>query len=346
MKKPEIKTFEGNYFEIGEQHGKIYKKNGMDIKNIKVDQVLYKNQLDVYKKYYPELLEEFRGIAIGLNLDEEKVINFFITNEIKEYSKIGKACTIFGFKTNKSLYVGRNYDWLPKTEEFFQIYKVYNPQKNSFIAVTDGAYGAEAGLNVNNFFYNVDDAINDKGLFIGLTFAYADEWSYGLTCIHMTKLIAETCATVEEAIKVFEKVPLCCPKNFFIADKKGDMVIIEHTSKKFKILRPKENILIQTNHYVDKELEKDDTVLKRIPYHNTFLRYYETLQGINFKQKKFNHNSIIKILGRKGSYTCQNFPGVKTIWSLALDIQREKYTLFYDHFGTRKQINLKIKKLK
>ena len=179
-------------------------------------------------------------------------------------------------------------------------------------------------------------------MFIGLTFAYANEWSYGLTCIHMTKLIAETCTTVEDAIKVFEKVPLCCPKNFFIADKKGNMAIVEHTSKKFKVIYPKDNLLIQTNHYVDKELEIEDTVLKRVPYHNTFLRYYETLQGINFNKEKFSYDNIMKILGRKGSYTCQNFPGVKTIWSLALDMQKQKYILFYDLFGERKQIKLEI----
>lgn len=344
MKKPEIKIFKGSFFEIGKQEGEIYKKNGMEINNIEIDTTIYKNQLEIYKKYYPELLEELSGIATGLNSDEERVINYFITNEINFFKKFisGKACTIFGLKTKDSLYVGRNYDWIPETEDIFQIYKVYNPQKNSFVAITDGAYGGEAGLNVKNFYYNVDDAINDKGLFIGLTFAYANEWSYGLTCIHMTKLIAETCTTVEDAIKVFKRVPLCCPKNFFIADKKGNMVIVEHTSKKFKIIHPKDNLLIQTNHYVDKGLESEDTVLKRVPYHNTFLRYYETLYGVNFNREKFNYDDIIKILGRKGSYTCQNFPGIKTIWSLSLDMQKQKYVLFYDLFEKRKQINLNL----
>lgn len=344
MKKPEIKTFMGDFFQIGKQEGEIYKKNGMDLNSFKFDSKIYKKQLEIYKKYYPEMLEELRGITLKLNLNEEKVINYFITNEIEFYKKFitGKACTIFGFKNDKSLYVGRNYDWLPESENVFQIYKVHNPKKNSFVAITDGAYGGEAGLNTKNFYYNVDDAINDKGLFIGVTFAYANEWSYGLTCVHMTKLIAETCETVEDAINIFKKVPLCGPKNYFIADKDGNMAIVEHTSKKFKIIRPKENLLIQTNHYVDEELKKEDTVLKKVPYHNTFLRYYETLQGVNFNREKFDYKDIIKIIGRKGSYTCQNFPEVKTIWSLALDMQKQKYTLFYDHFGDRQQITLSI----
>lgn len=340
-----IKTFKGKFFEIGQQQGKIYRANGMNFDKVKIDPVLYKNQLQVYEKHYPELLEEFRGMAKGGNFDEEKLIYHFVTTEINCYRKwfgMDRACTIFGFKTDDKLFVGRNYDWLPKTEKLFQVYKFINPSKFSFIAVTDGAYGAEAGLNTKNWFYNVDDAINNKGLFIGLTFAYADQWSYGVSCIHMTKLIAETCETIKEAIKVFEKVPLCCPKNFSIADKNGDMAIVEHTSKKFKVIYPKDNILIQTNHYVDNELAKEDTVLKRVPLHNTFIRYYETLQKINLERDKFKLNSAIKILGKPGSYTCQNFPGVKTIWTLALDMTNKKYKIYWDISGKRKTEELEV----
>lgn len=340
-----IKTFKGKFFEIGQQQGRIYKANGMNFDKVKIDPVLYKNQLQVYEKHYPELLEEFRGMAKGGNFDEERLIYDFITSEIFYYKnrfKLDKACTIFGYKIKNNLFVGRNYDWLPETDKIFEVYKVINPERNSFVAITDMGIGSPATAKPKYFFYNADDAINDKGLFIGLTFAYADQWSYGVSCIHMTKIIAEICSTVKDAIKVFEKVPLCCPKNFFIADKNGDMAIVEHTSKKFKVLYPKENILIQTNHYVDNELAKEDTVLKRVPFHNTFIRYYETLQKINLEKDKFKLDSAIKILGSPGSYTCQNFPGIKTIWTLALDMTNKKYRIYWDISGKRKTKELEI----
>lgn len=340
-----IKTFKGNFFEIGQQQGRIYKTNRMNFDKVKIDPVLYKNQLHVYEEHYPELLEEFRGMAKGGNFDEEKLIYNFTTSEILYYRNrfgLDKACTIFGYKEKDKLFVGRNYDWLPETDKIFEVYKVVNPERNSFVAVTDMGIGSPTTAKPRYFFYNADDAINDKGLFIGLTFAYADEWSYGVSCIHMTKIIAETCETVKEAIKVFEKVPLCCPKNFFIADKNGDMAIVEHTSKKFKVIYPKDNILIQTNHYVDNELANEDTVLKRVPFHNTFIRYYETLQKINFERDKFKLDSAIKILGKPGSYTCQNFPGIKTIWTLALDMTNKKYKIYWDTSGKRKTEELEI----
>lgn len=341
----DIKIFKGNAFEIGQQQGKIYKENGMSFDKVKINSNLFKKQLKIYQKYYPDLLDELKGIAEGGNFNEEKLIYNFITGEISYYTdlfRIDKACTIFGYKSDQNLFVGRNYDWIPEAKKTFQIYKIISPNKNSFIAITDMGSIDRTTAKPPYLFYYADDAINDKGLFIGITFAYADQWSYGISSMHMTKLIAENCKTIKDAINIFKNVPLCCPKNFFIADTNGDMVVVEHTSKKFKILYPENNILIQSNHYVDIELAKEDTILKRVPFHNSFIRYYETLQKINLFKKSFNFNTIIRILGRKGSYTCQNFSGVKTIWTLALDMTSRKYKIYYNHHEARRVKELKI----
>lgn len=339
-----IKTFKGNFFEIGKLQGEIYKRNGMNFRNGQIDENLFRGQLKIYQKYYPELLREFEGIAAAGNWDKNRVIYNFITGEIFFFTqkmKIKRECTIFGVNNKRGIFIGRNYDWFPVAAKVFEVYKIENPERNTFIAVTDMGAGAEA-IKKEYLFYNVDDAINDKGLFIGLTFAYNDKWSYGISCIHMTKLIAETCETVDEALNVFKRVPLCCPKNFFIADKNGDMVVLEHTSKRFKIIYPKKGILIKTNHYLDPELVNEDKVLENIPTHNTFLRYYETLKEINERGDKFQFSDIINILGKPNSFVCQNHQNVKTIWTLALDVGRKKYKLYWDILNKRKEKVLKI----
>jgi len=226
-------------------------------------------------------------MASAGNFKSEKLIYNFLCNEIlfqiKNYG-LGKSCTIFGIKNKNGLFVGRNYDWFPEAEKFFQAYKFSNPWRKKFIAVTDMGISSGSWINVKNRFYDPDDAINEEGLYIGLTFAYNEKWSYGLTSSHLVRLVAETCSSVEDSIEIFKRVPLCSPKNFFIADENGEMVVVEHNSKKFKIIYPEENILIKTNHYLDPEMEKEDKVLKKYPFHNTFIRYYETLQRINFRK--------------------------------------------------------------
>lgn len=341
----QIKIFKGNFLEIGRQQGKIYQKNGISFEDVKIKAKIFHRQLEVYKKYYPELLEEFKGIAQGGSFDEEKLIYKFISEEILWWIrmfKLKEACTIFGIKNKNGVFVGRNYDWVPVTGKLFKVYKVLNPQRNNFLAVSDMAAGMKKG-KAKALFYIAEDIINDKGLYAGITFASNSKWSYGLSSIYIIKLIAETCSTVKESLKVFETIPLCCPKNFFIADRNGNMAAVEHASKKrFRVIYPKDKVLIHTNHYLDPELTKEDKVLLLSPTTNSFLRYYEALQNINARKNKFRFSDIIKILGNTDSYIYQNRNKTKTIWSLALDMEKRRYKLYWDILSKRKEKVLKF----
>ena len=110
----------------------------------------------------------------------------------------------------------------------------------------------------------------------------------------------------------------------------------------FKILYPKNDVLIQTNHYTDQELAKQDTVLTHRPTHNTFLRYYETLRKVNSCKEKFKPSDVMQILGNPESCVCQNYPNAKTIWSLALDMKKRRYKLYWNILGKRKEMALRI----
>jgi len=338
-----IITFNGDYFEVGKQLGKIYKKNGMNLKTVKVNKELLGNQRAIYKKYFPGILEELKGINEILKIDEDKLLFFFLAGELDWFRKsyAAKACTIFGVKNKDGLFVGRNYDWLKSTEDFFKIYKVITPKKNKYLSITDmGVYSSKSDPGF--LIYNEDDAINDKGLFIGLDFALMDKWNYGLRPAHMIKLIAENCETVDEALEIFKTVPLCYPKFFFIADKSGKMVVVEHDSKKATIRSPTKDVLIMTNHFVDQKLKKEDQIFVKYPKHNTRLRYEEVGQKIESKKENFKFSDIIEILGDKDSHTCQDKYGIRSIWSLSLDMQKKKYKLIYDLFGNRKEIDLDL----
>ena len=70
-----MKIFKGSFFEIGEQQGRLYKANGMKLPDkVEIDPILYKNQLRIYEKHYPELLEKLSGIAEAGSYDKDKLI--------------------------------------------------------------------------------------------------------------------------------------------------------------------------------------------------------------------------------------------------------------------------------
>lgn len=334
-----IRDFKGTFFEIGKQQGIIYRKNGLNLDNYKVNDKLLGKQFEAYKKYYPEFLVELDGIVEGGNFDKDKIRSIYLTGEIAWYTNrlgIRQACSIFGVKNDKGLFIGRNLDWIPETAEVMEIYKRVNPNCFNFFGISDMLISSPEDIKNKFLLYDTIDIINEKGLFIGITFAYNDKWSYGLSWKEMTKMIGERCSGVEDALNIFKNVPLSCPKNFFIADKKGDMVVVEHTTKKFKVLYPNKGILIQTNHYVDKELEKEDTVLAYNPKHNTFDRYNTIYCRLNDIKTSFEFSDIIKVLGDNNSCVCQNNK-LKTIWALALDMTKDRYVIYTDLQNNRKE---------
>lgn len=253
----------------------------------------------------------------------------FLANELEWFNKNFKykeACTIFGVKDNNNLFVGRNLDWIPETREVMEVYKLHIKGKNKIIAVSDMLITYKSDIENHNLAYDAIDAINDKGLYIGITFAYGSSSKYGLSWKDCVRLISETCETIDDAINVFKKVPLSVPKNFFIADKNGNMVVIEHNSNRFKIIYPKDNILIKTNHFLDNEFSKIDNVLKSNPYHNTFNRFSAVTNQISKAKEQMSLQKIVDILSDKKNQVCQT-GRVYTIWSLALDMQKQEYYL-------------------
>lgn len=327
--------FQGNHYDIGRQAGVTLLKNPNQLLSIPCDEDLYRKQLEIYEEYYPEILEEISGMAEGGGFNEKDLVFLFICGEITffiDMLNIPPGCTIYGIRNRNGFFVGRNYDWSPEAENQVACHTFLNPEKNRYTGITDLGAGSNTA----------EDTINDKGLYIGLTFASNHRWSYGISNIHICRLVAETCATVDEALAVFEKVPLCCPKNYFIADRNGDMAVVEHTSERFKVLYPKTDVLIQTNHYLDPELAEEDMALQDRPLTDTYLRYYETLLKLNLKKDTLRYPDIIRLLTEPGSYVFHNVPEVRTLWSLALDMKNSRYRVYWNLTGRRRTRLLEI----
>ncbi|MCU0660160.1 MAG: C45 family peptidase [Candidatus Pacebacteria bacterium] len=333
-------------FAIGTQFGKIYKKNGFSVDWITINKTIYSQQLKIYKKYFPSFLDELRGIAIAGGYDLDMLQYSFIGNSVEWMMSTNRytatACSVFGLKKGTDLFVGRNYDWLPETEKVFCVYKTYNPKNYAHISVSDmNIYKKRIALTDQS--YLPVDALNEHGLYIGLTASINNDWAYGLSSMHMIKLVAETCKNVAEAVRLFKKVPLNCAKNFFIADAQGNMVVVEHFSGlNLKIVKPKDDLLIQTNHYNDPEFSKQDKILLYRPTNTTFLRYYEILREVNLRKKTFKQKHILEILNKEGSLLLQNTPTARSIWTLSFNMTKKQYVLHYDLFGKKKSLRLKI----
>ena len=380
------------YFDIGVQQGKLYKKRGFTTLTTKFNKLHTKRQIEIYEKYYPEMLEEIRGIAVSLKEPRIRVLNYFLCNNfffdetkdyilwIRQYKKKKeekhkkwliercgtpkgcprthphppiRGCSIVGIQTEKNgklkTIVARNYDTDPNLEPLVQTFRIEHSKVSkvqnsnvqntslllpySFNAVTDG--GIEE-YNKNHSIFDGDDLINNQGLYIGYTYSFSLHKSYGLTFYHYMRYLAEKCKTVKEVLELAPKIPLCVPKNFFIADKQGNMGVIEHNAGfQMRVIEPmrirKSNVLIQTNHYVDMEFyKKYDKVFAIDKYHDTVIRFQIIKRFVkkhkNISMSKLQHLFRTQIKkGKSSIFQKSKING--TIWTLLMNLPKNKIKL-------------------
>lgn len=324
--------FQGSY----EDYGKWYAArrqaahyNGF--RTVKNEETL-RQQLKIYEKYYPELVVELSAAAESLGYDRMVLLYEDLASFVDAQKRRAKVmqqptegCTIFALHENGKTFVGRNYDWLPEARNFFQRYLFEIDGAYKYFGFSDeDVWGRHVGKRSRKI--HCEDAINEHGLYIGLTFAHIAKWGYGLSPGHMIRCIAEHCRTTRQALNVFAKIPCAVPKNFLIADADGDIAAVEHAARSYEVVRPdKDGLLVQTNHCLAPQLQKMDLVGKCHPASDTFLRCEEAKYLVKEQLPGFQFTDLWRIL-RSSHYVYNE----ETIWSLALELNTQRFNIYYD----------------
>ena len=320
--------FSGNRTEFGQFYGGRLKEFHYEL-FAQANPTTLKKQLQIYEKYYPELITEHLAAAEILNINPEILfyedLASFVDVTKRRLNKRNHGCTIFAIRENGKVFVGRNYDWLPIAREFFERYYIEIAGANRYFCFSDeSVWRHHTGKNSRKFY--MEDALNEHGLYIGLTFSHIEKWNYGLSPSHLIRYIAEHCSTTRQALNAFRRIPCAIPKNFLIADKTGDLAIVEHTAKNFEIIRPDQNgVLVQTNHCLSPKLQKIDPILKHDPKATCFVRFAEANYLIAEQLPNFQYTDLARIL--RNSHYIYN---PETIWTLAFELTEPRLNIYYD----------------
>ena len=162
--------FKGTHYEAGFKWGELLYKNNNIISNkhtfiITEERKKFANQcLIIYEKYYPEILEEIKGIADGQKDSYENLYTFLLSMYCFEFNN---HCTCMALKDNNNIILGRNSDFLVELEKLYMncLYKLNN------------VYSFNGNTTA---FVEMEDGINEYGLAIGLTFIYPKIINIGL----------------------------------------------------------------------------------------------------------------------------------------------------------------------
>ena len=154
--------FKGNHYNAGYKWGTLLYKNNKIISNQHTFKITEERQkfvkkcLPIYKKYYPEILEEIKGIADGQQDSYDNLCTFLLSMYCFEFDN---HCTCFAFKDKNNIIFGRNSDFLVELEKLY-MNCLYN---------LDNVYSFNGNTTA---FVEIEDGINEYGLSVGLTFVY------------------------------------------------------------------------------------------------------------------------------------------------------------------------------
>lgn len=308
--------FRKSHYEAGYNWGNLLYKNGKKIYQNPTFEIteerkaFAKQCLPIYEKYYPEVLEEIRGLADGQKGRYEDFYTFLLSMYCFEFNN---HCTCFAFKDEDNLIFGRNSDFLVALEKLYM----------NCLYSLNGVYGFNGNTTA---FIEIEDGINEYGLAVGLTFIYPKITRAGFNSGMLVRYLLEKCKTTNEVIKVLNMLPIASQQTLTVMDNVGNFAVIECNCNHVEVIKPTESdsFVVAANCFVSP---------KMIEYNNHDIddwhsdeRYSVAYNSLKKNKNHFSADLARDILSGKYGFMCQydRKSGADTVWSVIYDVKNKK----------------------
>lgn len=317
--------FKGNHYLMGQKLGKIFRDNKVYLP-LKLDSFqkdFGRKSGKLLKKYFPEAAAEILGITDILKINNELFTSWMMCMgcclDLDNDNTVEiRGCTAFSFVHNGKVYYGRNNDLPPFLRKVSKSIFYQPDNKNSFL------------LNTSSF-VNGEEGINQYGLAAAMTFVVPklNEIKPGINSLFLVRYILENCSNVTEGLEALRELPAASSCNILLADKSGEMLVVECNPNQINIRKPEsnkngENFIVTVNHFTSKIMRKHDASNRNVYY--SFNRYQTVLNAL--ENSKYNSGIIHaqKILSGQYGFICQYKRDLDfdTIWSSVFDISKNK----------------------
>lgn len=301
-------TIRGTYYDMGYQYGMVRYKNGFRVPESSREELFFASRCEAeIKRVFPEILQEIRGLADACRASyEQAAAMLFNIGAFKAKPK----CSIFASFASSDVLVGRNYD-------FFYSFKKYN---ESYLTCPEKDYWS---LGHTDIFIGRDDGINEKGLAIAMTSVSPNlsESRHGMTFCIAVRCVLDKCSNVKEGVKILTDLQHISTFNFLLADKEGNMAVVEASPEKVRVRRPEKGVdfLVCTNHFVHPEMQDMENPNARNTTEWDSLPRYTTISNVLREHNgRINVATVEKILSNHSGYVCSHQEKIKlgTLWSI------------------------------
>lgn len=310
----------GTHYEMGKIVGNFFNehKTLFPISLNKWQRERGAESIRLFKKFFPQVLDEIRGITETIHYDYELFASWLMNMGccliMRESHNVEvRGCTAFCFTDKEKLYYGRDNDLPPYLREVSKSISYRPADGNSFL------------LNTSSF-TNGEEGINQHGLVAAMTFVvpYEKDVKPGFNSVFLVRYLLENCTTVKESVEALRSLPIASSCNILLADKTREMVVAECTPTAINLRYPETNLkgekfIVTVNHFTSSAMHKYDRSNQNI--YSSRTRYKTAYNALN---KAEYHDPILfamSILSGKYGFMCQ-YRKIKfeTIWSTVFDV--------------------------
>lgn len=238
--------FYGDFYNMGLKYGSLLlNKANFVLPEISKEKFEFGLQSYAHlQNFYSEVIEEIEGFAEGIKDKPENVGAFLLSLGV--FNTAGQ-CSVFAFRNKESVLFGRNYDMLFEFKKFTE---------SSLIA----PQGKFAYISQSDVFIGRSDGINEKGLAVAMSFVNGTRIQPGVSFHFIVRRVLEECESTQQAVELIQDAHVSSANNFLIADRSGDLAVVESCPQKAMVRKPKsdENFISITNQFQLAEMKSFD----------------------------------------------------------------------------------------
>ena len=311
----------GNHYDMGVKRGKIFNKCNitfpLHLDDFQLAQGIASEK--ILRQYFPEVCDEIKGVCDTINVDYDIFSSWLLCMGCCMYNLEQnipveiRGCTAFAISFDNHVIYGRNNDLPPYLKNGTKS-EIYTPNGGNKFNLTTSS------------FINGEEGVNEHGLAVAMTFVMTklSDIKPGFNSCFIVRYLLEKANSTNHAIELLADLPIASNCNILLADKTGEMVVVECTPQKKTVRKAIATefgkIVCTVNNFTSDEMKNFDYSDGNV--YNSRERYDVVINSLS---KIIDGNIILyiqQLLSGKFGFMCQYEKELEfeTVWSSIFDL--------------------------
>jgi isopenicillin-N N-acyltransferase-like protein len=203
----------------------------------------------------PQVLEEMHGIAEGAGVSLETVLVINARSELAFPDQLCAECTVIGLSGNRTIsgrvLMAQNWDWIPAVKHTTVLFRIESKGTPRTIMMAEAGQVGKLGFN-------------EAGLGLMLNLLVGKGVRRGVPT-HVLLRQVLSAANIEQAAAIIRGAKCACSSHMLLGEAAGNIVGLEVSPAGVAEIKPRDGIVLHTNHFCDAALAEHDLGLDIIP---------------------------------------------------------------------------------